>query len=106
MYIVILITASNKKEARRIALALIKKRLASCVNILGLVTSLFWWKGKIDKANEALLVAKSKKEKLAKIVTCVKSLHSYQVPEIIALPIIGGNSAYLKWIDESLRNSS
>ncbi|MFH0826843.1 MAG: divalent-cation tolerance protein CutA [Candidatus Omnitrophota bacterium] len=105
MHIVILITAPNKTEAKRIASALIRKKLAACVNIAEGLTSLFWWKGKVDKANEALLVVKSKKEKLAKVITCVKSLHSYQVPEIIALPIIGGNSAYLKWIDDSLRNS-
>lgn len=102
MYIVIFITASNKKEAKRLAQALIRNKLAACVNIIDAVTSLFWWQGKIDKANEVMLVAKSKKEKLAKIIACVKSLHSYQVPEIIALPIIGGNSAYLKWIEESL----
>ncbi|KPK98189.1 MAG: hypothetical protein AMJ95_05635 [Omnitrophica WOR_2 bacterium SM23_72] len=102
MYIVILITASNKREAKRIASALIQKKLAACVNIVEDVASLFWWQDKADKAKEVLLVVKSKKEKLARVITCVKSLHSYQVPEIIALPIIDGNSAYLKWIDSSL----
>ncbi|MFH1458562.1 MAG: divalent-cation tolerance protein CutA [Candidatus Omnitrophota bacterium] len=106
MYIVILITVSNKEESERIAHELIKNKLVACVNMLEGVTSLFWWEGKIDKAKEVLLVAKSKKEKLAKIIRCVKSLHSYEVPEIIALPIIGGNRAYLKWIDISLAATS
>ena len=102
MHIVIFITASNKKEAKRLAQGLIRKKLAACVNIVDGLTSLFWWQGKIDKAKETLLVVKSRKAKLAKIMACVKAMHSYEVPEIIALPIVGGNSAYLKWIDSSL----
>jgi periplasmic divalent cation tolerance protein len=102
MHIVIFITASGKKEAKRIAEGLLKKRLIACANILEDVSSLFWWKAKVDKAAEALLIVKSKKALLPKIIQCVKSLHSYEVPEIIALPIIGGYKPYLKWIDESL----
>ncbi len=103
MYIVIFITASNKNEAERIARALLKNKLAACVNIVGGVESFFWWQGKIDSASEALLVIKSKKQKLNKIIKLVKSMHSYEVPEIIALPIASGSRQYLKWIDESLR---
>jgi periplasmic divalent cation tolerance protein len=103
MYIIILITASNKKEARKIVQALLNKRLVACVNIVDGIDSFFWWQGKIDHAKETLLIVKSKKEKLPKIIRLVKSLHSYEVPEIIAMPIIGGNRPYLKWIDESLR---
>lgn len=102
MYIVIFITASGRKEAKRIAKALVEKKLAACVNILDGVESLFWWQGKVDSSREALLVVKSKKQKLARIIKLVKSLHGYQVPEIIALPIIAGDKAYLNWIDESL----
>ncbi|MBU0709919.1 MAG: divalent-cation tolerance protein CutA [Candidatus Omnitrophica bacterium] len=103
MYVVIFITAANKKEAKLIARQLIKDKLAACVNVLDKVESLFWWQGKVDSAKEVLLIVKSKKEKLKKIIKTVKSLHSYQVPEVIALPIVGGFGPYLRWIDESVR---
>lgn len=100
MYVAILITASSKKEAGRIARALLKHKLAACVNILDKVKSFFWWEVKIDSADEVLLIVKSKSAKLAKIIKLVKSIHSYQVPEIIALEIVGGNRDYLRWIDD------
>lgn len=105
MHIVIFVTASNKKEARRIAQELLKNRLVACANIIEGVESIFWWKGKIDRSNETLLILKSEKKMLNRIINCVKQAHSYEVPEIIALPIIGGHRAYLSWIDESLRQS-
>lgn len=103
MHIVIFVTASNNKEARKIAKALIGNKLAACVNILDKIKSFFWWQGKINKADEALLIIKSRKEKLPKIIKTVKSIHSYDVPEIIALPIIDGERNYLRWLDDSLR---
>ena len=102
MHIVVFITAANNKEAKRIAHRLIKDKLAACANIADEIESFFWWKGKVVQAKEALLIIKSKKEKLAKIIKLVKSLHSYEVPEIIALPIIDGYKPYLEWIDESV----
>lgn len=105
MYIVVFVTTSNKKEASLIASVLIKKRLAACVNIVDKIKSIFWWRALVDKTDEVLLVIKSRKSKLNKIIKCVKSLHSYQVPEIIALPIIGGNKDYLDWLDESVDTS-
>lgn len=105
MYIIVFVTVSNKKEASRIARQLVKNRLAACVNIIEKIDSFFWWQGKVDRAKEALLIIKSKKEKLAKIIKVVKSLHGYEVPEIIALPIIGGEKNYLKWLDDSIRES-
>jgi len=102
-YIVIFITVNNKKEAQKISGALIKHKLAACVNIIAKIDSLFFWKSKIDQAKESLLVIKSKKDKFPKIIKLVKSMHSYEVPEIIALPIIAGNKPYLRWIDASLR---
>ena len=103
MYIVIFVTASNKREAQKIAAGLIKQRLAACVNIMDKVDSVFFWEGKIQKAKESLLIIKSKKEKMSKVVKLVKSLHSYKVPEIIALPVIAGDKPYLRWIDAALR---
>lgn len=101
-YIVVLITAKNKTEAKKVAQGLLKDRLAACVNILGGVESLFWWQGKIDKGSEALMIIKTKQKSFEKLVSKVKLLHSYQNPEIIALPIVAGSWNYLKWIDESV----
>ena len=101
MYVVVLITAPGKKETDSIAQALIKNKLAACVNIIEKVNSLFWWQGKIDKSRETLLLVKTKKPHLNKLIKRVRSIHSYEVAEIIALPIITGNKKYLEWIDAS-----
>ncbi|MDD5115903.1 MAG: divalent-cation tolerance protein CutA [Candidatus Omnitrophica bacterium] len=99
MHIIVFITASNNKEARKIASALVSVKLAACVNIASKVDSLFFWEGKVQKASESLLIIKTRKEKLAKLIKLVKSLHSYDVPEIIAVPVISGDRPYLRWID-------
>ena len=103
MNVVILITCANKKEAKKIARHLVNKRLVACVNLLSGVESVFWWQKKIDSATEVLLIAKSKRSLIARIISQVQSLHSYQVPEVIALPIVAGNQDYIKWINESIR---
>jgi periplasmic divalent cation tolerance protein len=103
MHIVILVTAANKQEAEKISRGLLEDKLVACVNIVEKIDSLFWWQGKIDQSAESLLVIKSKKAKFAKIVKLVKSLHSYAVPEIIALPIVSADQAYLRWMDGILR---
>ena len=100
MHIVILVTAPNTAQAKKIADFLLKKRLAACVNIIPNLESLFWWQGKVDKAKEALLLIKSKKQLVTQLIKAVKSKHPYDVPEIIALPIVSGNKDYLNWIDE------
>ena len=100
--IVVLITASGEEEARRIAGLLLNQRRAACVNIVPRVDSLFWWQGKPDSAEESLLIVKTKASLLRTIVSLVKEIHSYEVPEVIGLPIIGGNEDYLKWIDSEV----
>jgi periplasmic divalent cation tolerance protein len=102
MLAVILITCANKKEARKIARELIRAKLAACVNIVDKVESVFRWQGRVERAREVLLVVKSSKPKLSALIKAVRKIHSYQVPEIIALPIIAGYRPYLEWIDESL----
>jgi len=102
MYQVILITTKNVQEAKKIANLLVNDKLVACVNIIKDVQSLFWWQGKLDNAKEVLLVIKTKKSKFPKIVKAVKLLHSYSVPEIIALPIVEGNKEYLQWIEDSV----
>jgi periplasmic divalent cation tolerance protein len=101
-YIVVLVTAANLVEAQQIAGALTESKMAACVNIVPEIHSYFWWQGKLDTAHESLLIVKSRSDKLQDVINIVKSKHNYETPEIIALPIIGGNDDYLNWIDESL----
>lgn len=104
MNIVVFITTKNVAQAKKISQALVSEHLIACANIVSGVQSLFWWQGKIDSASEALVIAKTKKSCFKRVVKTVKSLHSYQMPEIIALPIIEGERTYLKWLEASCKN--
>ena len=97
--IVIFITTGTETEAHKIAELVLNRRKAACVNIVPRVTSLFWWEDKLDSAQESLLIVKTKASLFPEIISLVREVHSYEVPEIIALPIIAGNEDYLKWID-------
>ena len=101
--VVVLITTSSEEEAHKIAELLVNRRKAACVNIVPGVDSLFWWNEKLDSAHESLMLVKTRAALLPEIVNLVKGVHSYTVPEIIALPIIGGNQDYLEWIDKEVR---
>lgn len=98
--IVVFITASNEDEASKIARALVKERLAGCVNIIKDVRSVYSWQGKIEDESEVLMIAKTQKPLFGSLMMKVKALHSYTIPEIIALPIIEGSEDYLKWLKE------
>ena len=102
-HIVVLVTAKDTDEAQMISRKLLDEKLVACVNIVKEIRSLFWWQGKVDQADEVLLVMKTQQTCFPEIVNSVKSAHSYDVPEIIALPIIDGNKDYLTWIDESVK---
>ncbi len=104
-YVVIFITAGSGKEAKRIARRLVDERLVACANVLGEVDSIFWWKGKQDRAKERLLIAKTERSRLDEIVELVNRIHSYELPEIIALPIVGASQGYLDWIKESVKRN-
>ena len=101
-YIVLLITTASVEEAQKISRVLLEKRKAACVNIISEVNSHFWWEGKLDSTRESLLIAKTKASLLPEIIDLVKGVHSYTVPEIIALPILGGNQDYLEWIEKNV----
>ncbi len=101
--IIVLITASSKDEAARIAKTLVDEHLAACVNIVPEIRSLFFWEGKTQDERETLLVCKSRQPLLDELISRVKSLHSYAVPEIIARPIIGGSGDYLAWLKETTK---
>jgi periplasmic divalent cation tolerance protein len=102
--IIVLVTCESRKEARKIARALVRQRLAACVSEIGLpVASTYRWKGRVESANEFLLLIKTTRKRFAAVRDAVRKLHSYEVPEIIALPIAAGSRGYLNWIAESVR---
>jgi periplasmic divalent cation tolerance protein len=102
--LVVLVTCGSRAEARKIASAVVDARLAACVNILNApVESVYRWKGKVESANEFLLVMKTTEARFARLRDVVLKAHSYDVPEIIALPIARGSAKYLDWIAESVR---
>jgi len=103
-FIIIFITVPTQKEAKKISYKLLEEKLVACVNIVKGINSCFWWKNKIEFANEILLAAKTELKFFNDIVKTVKRLHSYDVPEIVALPIIGANKDYLDWIKESIKS--
>jgi periplasmic divalent cation tolerance protein len=92
------VTASNKKEAQKIGTILVKERLAACANIIDRIQSVYWWKGKLEKGPESLLILKTKATLANKASRRIKALHSYECPCITVLPITGGNPAFLRWI--------
>jgi periplasmic divalent cation tolerance protein len=94
----ILVTASPRAEAKRIAHALVEERLAACVNLIGGVHSVYRWKETVETADEVLLLIKTRQEKIDAVRTRVHELHSYEVPEFLVLDVTEGSSAYLEWI--------
>ncbi len=97
--IVLLSTAGSAEEAERIAAGLVEKRLAACVNIVAGVRSVYRWKGAVERASEWLLIIKSRRDRFAALREELARLHSYEVPEAIALPVAEGAESYLAWID-------
>ena len=100
--LVVLMTAGSQEEAEKIAQALVGEMLAACVNVVPGVTSVYRWEGEVQSDQEWLLVAKSRRDVLDDLVQRVQALHSYDVPEILALPVAGGSEAYLRWVDDGV----
>ncbi len=102
--ILVMVTCGSRKEARKIARALVGQRLAACISEIGVpVASKYRWKGKVESAQEFLLLIKTTKKRFTAVRDAVRKLHSYEVPEIIALPIAAGSRAYLNWIAQSVK---
>lgn len=99
---VLFITVPHLGEGRALARALLEARLAACVNLVPKVESLYWWDGAIQNEEEALLVVKTRTDRVDELVSKVRCHHSYSVPEVIAVPVEGGNPDYLRWIDEEV----
>jgi periplasmic divalent cation tolerance protein len=101
-YIIVFMTASTNEEAVKIVRALLEERLIACAHIMDPVSSFFWWQGKIEEEKEVLVIMKSHESLFKKLSQRVAELHSYEVPEILALPIIEGSPSYLDWMKDCL----
>ena len=99
---IVLSTAGSREEAEKIGTALVERRLAACVNIVQQVQSIYRWKGKVEQAEELLLVIKTSAAKFGAIRDAIRELHSYEVPECVCLGIEDGSEEYLRWISESV----
>ncbi|WP_201352989.1 divalent-cation tolerance protein CutA [Hydrogenimonas urashimensis] len=99
----VVVTASDTAEAERIARKIVKKRLAACVNIVPKVRSIYRWKGEVQEDRETLMLIKTDRRVLAKLKKLIRKMHSYDLPEILAFKIDGGDRDYLAWLDDALR---
>jgi periplasmic divalent cation tolerance protein len=100
-----LVTCSSRTEARKVAKAILTRKLAACVNILGGLESHYWWQGKLEDTRECLLLIKTTQTKTRAVTTAVQAVHSYEVPEIIFLPVVAGERRYLNWLRKSVKTN-
>lgn len=98
-------TAEDRDEALRLGRSLVEERLVACVNVFDGATSLYWWDGNVQQEGETILVAKTCASRVERVIERVKELHSYDCPCVVALPIVGGNSAFLQWIGDQCSSS-
>lgn len=101
-FIVVYVTVGSSSEGERLARALVEERLAACVNRIRAVQSVYRWQGRVEQSEEELLIIKTKRELFDRLRRRVEELHSYSVPEVIALPIVDGSPAYLQWLGEQV----
>src|SRR5450759_4766613 len=101
-YIQVMTTTETKEQAQTIAQHLMEEKLAACVQIVGPITSIYRWKGKVENAQEWLCLIKTRNDLYNKVEATIKSIHLYETPEIIAVPIIKGSKEYLNWLDDEL----
>jgi len=102
-YIQVFTTVASKAEGERIAHELLTRHLAACVQLVGPLTSAYWWHGEIARSEEWLCIAKTEQRLFDSVAETIKSVHSYSVPEIIAIPIVAGSESYLRWLREQLQ---
>ncbi|NIS81960.1 MAG: divalent cation tolerance protein CutA [Anaerolineales bacterium] len=101
-HIIVLVTTATRDEAEKITPRLLEQKLIACANIIGPVSSVFWWKGKINRESEFLVLMKTRLDLFEKVAKTIKQMHSYEEPEIIAVPITKGEQSYLNWLNSSL----
>jgi periplasmic divalent cation tolerance protein len=97
-FIQVFMTAEKREEAENIARAMVEKRLAACAQLLGPIKSTYWWEDKIERSDEWLCIMKTQKDLFEKLEKAIREMHPYDVPEIVALPIVAGSQDYLKWL--------
>jgi periplasmic divalent cation tolerance protein len=100
MYAVVEVTTSGVEESKKMGKRVVEERLAACANIVPSISSYYWWKGKLEEDSESILLLKTKKENVERLIARIKELHSYENPAIISLPIDKGSKIYLDWISE------
>jgi len=103
--LVVLVTAASREEAERIAEGLVEAMIAACATIIPSATSVYRWEGRVERAREWLLIIKTRSDVLDELVERVRALHSYEVPEVLALPVVGGSETYLRWLDGAVHGS-
>lgn len=104
-FIVVYVTAGSPAEGERLARALVEEKLAACVNRVKSVQSVYRWQGKVEQSEEELLIVKTKRDLFPALQKRVTELHSYSVPEIIALPVVEGSEAYMEWLEQQVSES-
>ena len=104
-FAVVLISASSESESEEIITTLLNKRLIACANLSSKTSSSYWWKGSIEKSDEFIITAKTRLSLVGKITEEVKIIHSYEVPEIIALPVLDGSRDYLEWLNDEITSN-
>ena len=102
-YIQVVTTAEKKEDAQRIAGAVVEKRLAGCAQVIGPITSTYWWKEKMEVAEEWMCVIKSRNDLYGELEQTIRKIHPYEQPEILAVPVVAGSEGYLEWLKGELR---
>ncbi len=101
-YIQLFTTTEKKEDAEIISRQVVEKRLAACVQIMGPITSTYWWKEKVEQTEEWLCIMKSKRDLYKDLEQAIMSIHPYEVPEIVAVPIVAGSQSYLEWLEKEV----
>ena len=104
-YIQLSTTTEKKEDANRIAREVVEKRLAACAQVIGPISSTYWWEGKIEETEEWLCIMKSRKDLYDRLEKAIRDIHPYEVPEIVAVPLAGGSRDYLAWLSNEVTRS-
>jgi periplasmic divalent cation tolerance protein len=104
-HVQVITTTGKKKDAEKIAEFLVEKRLAACVQIFGPIASVYWWEGRIEKANEWFCLIKTMGALYENVESAIRKIHPYKVPEILAIPVVAGSNDYLSWLDEVVKKT-
>lgn len=102
-YIQVITTTASKEDAQKIADTLVEKRLAGCVQVIGPITSTYWWKGKVETAEEWLCLIKSRQNLYPELEEAIKEVHPYEVPEVLAVRVVAGSRDYLQWLEGEIK---